>query len=68
MSQRKLKPTKELIKQGLLMGVFYASLMALFYYFGEDEPFSLLKFLFNMVFFGGFMTFALRFDYRDKKK
>jgi len=63
MTKRKLRKTKDLIKQGLSIGLLYASLMALFYYFGEDESFSIYKFLFNLVFFGGFMAFANRFDY-----
>lgn len=66
MSNRKLKPKKELIKVYVINGGIFALLMAGFDWF-VDHDFNVWKFVFHFLFFGGFMTFANRFNYYENK-
>jgi len=49
--------TKKSIIVGLIMGVFFAGAMALFDLY-DEESFSIKKFIFMMVVFGGFQAWT----------
>ena len=59
-------PLKKRVVSGIGTGLLYASLMAGLDYF-TDQPFSLLKFLFNAFFFGLAMSYAFRYKITKKK-
>ena len=51
----------------LLAGLIYAGFMAGFSYY-EGDPFSITRFVFNAIFFGGFMGVIGIFERRKKSK
>ncbi len=53
-------PLKKRIISGIAIGLLYASLMAGYDYVTEDS-FSLVKFIFNSLFFGLVMSYAFRY-------
>ncbi|SHF05531.1 hypothetical protein SAMN05444278_1353 [Psychroflexus salarius] len=59
------KLNKQTIKYGFLNGSFFAIGMALFDYFGQND-FNIWKFIFNLVFFGLFMSLIFRPNSRNK--
>lgn len=66
--KREKQPLRNIIKTGLINGLFFATMMALFDYFNH-EPFSLPKFLFHGIGFGFFMALSFRYRYiKDNKK
>ncbi|MCK5856036.1 MAG: hypothetical protein KAG64_01025 [Bacteroidales bacterium] len=64
----KIKPeVKFFIIRFFLAGLVYASFMASFNYY-EGDPFSIWRFVFNAIFFGGFMGVAGLYERRKKLK
>ncbi|SDI23374.1 hypothetical protein [Winogradskyella thalassocola] len=53
-------PLRKRIIIGVSSGIFFAVFMASFDYF-DGSPFSVAKFLFHSLFFGLFMSIALRY-------
>jgi len=59
-------PLQKRVLTGVIIGVFYALMMAGYDYFTE-ESFSLLKFVLNALFFGLVMSYAFRYKVTKKK-
>ncbi|WP_336093801.1 hypothetical protein [Leeuwenhoekiella sp. CH_XMU1409-2] len=56
-----------IVSIGILAGCFYAAVMAASDYV-EDQEFSLWKFIFNFLVFGGFMTLTTWYTLKNADK
>lgn len=60
--KRELLPLKKLVLNGLIFGLFFGTMMAIFDYV-NNEPFSIYQFLFYSIAYGFFMSLAFRYKY-----
>ncbi|MDH7912581.1 hypothetical protein [Winogradskyella sp. SYSU M77433] len=65
--EREKLPLNILIRNGILFGVFFAVIMALFDFFNH-KPFSVKQFIFYAISYGFFMSLAFRYKYTKKKE
>ena len=62
------KESKSSLKSGLVSGIIFSGIMALFYYHKERD-FNIWTFLFNFLFYGTAMALLARYyEKKDEKK
>ena len=65
--EREKLPFNVLIKNGILFGISFAVMMALFDFF-DHKLFSVKQFIFYAISYGFFMSLAFRYKYTKKKE
>ena len=60
--KKEKRPIKKRLLHGAISGVTFATTMALFDWW-DNNPFSIIKFLFFTIFFGLAMSFAFRYKH-----
>lgn len=65
--KKEKRPLKEIIKTGIISGLVFACVMAIFDYFSK-EPFSFLKFVIHFIIFGAVMSAFFKYKYTKKDK